>query len=221
MLQLSQVRPQPLIEQGISSNSDIFATEQTFEQGKKYLVLAPSGKGKSTFLHILYGLRRDFDGKASIDGRDIRNISLENWATIRQKQLSIMFQDLRLFLNMTVSENIQLKLDLWQNLSNPKLPPPSVEVWTKWAKRLGIENLLAQACEKLSYGQRQRVALLRALCQPFEFLLLDEPFSNLDQENIRLASELIEEVCEQQCAGLVLVSLGDEYFFRYDEKFIL
>jgi ABC-type lipoprotein export system ATPase subunit len=221
MLQLSQVRPKPLIEQGISTNSPIFSTERNFEEGKKYLILAPSGKGKSTFLHILYGLRHDFEGQASINGRDTRLFTLDDWATIRQKQLSMMFQDLRLFLNMTVLENIQLKLDLWQNLSNPKTPPPSVAMWKSWASRLGVIDLLERKAETLSYGQRQRVALLRALCQPFDFLMLDEPFSNLDQENIRLASALIAEVCEQQRAGFLLVSLGDEYFFRYDEKLIL
>lgn len=221
MLQLSQVLPKPLIEQGISPNSHIFSTERSFEEGKKYLILAPSGKGKSTFLHILYGLRHDFEGNASINGRDTHTLTLDDWATIRQKQLSMMFQDLRLFLNMTVLENIQLKLDLWKRIPNPKTPPPSVTAWQSWAERLGVIFLLDRKAETLSYGQRQRVALLRALCQPFDFLMLDEPFSNLDQENIRIASALIEEVCEQQRAGFLLVSLGDEYFFEYDEKLIL
>jgi ABC-type multidrug transport system ATPase subunit len=68
----------------------------------------------------------------------------------------------------------------------------------------------------LSLGQRQRVAIIRALCQPFDFLLMDEPFSHLDDDNIAILTELIGSEVEKQKAGMILTSLGSEYNFTYD-----
>ncbi|MDG2417525.1 MAG: ABC transporter, partial [Saprospiraceae bacterium] len=59
------------------------------------------------------------------------------------------------------------------------------------------------------------------LCQPFDFLLLDEPFSHLDEVNIKAATQLIKKECEDQGSSLILVSLGDDYFFDYSDKIIL
>lgn len=195
---------------GIGQNSGIFAAQCRFEKGKRYLVNAASGKGKSTFLHIIYGLRTDFDGLATIHGKDVRSFSPNDWASCRQSQLSIVFQDLRLFPQLTGLENILLKNGQTNHFTEAEI--------NQMAEQLGMAPYLKQAAATLSYGQRQRIAILRALCQPFEFLLLDEPFSHLDEENTKLASELISVACERQAAGLVMVSLGEEFFFTYDKK---
>ena len=86
---------------------------------------------------------------------------------------------------------------------------------------MGIDHLLQQSCATLSYGQRQRVAIIRALCQPFDFLLLDEPFSHLDEANTEAAFQLIEQVCAEQKAGFILVSLGEKFGRTYDVELIL
>jgi ABC-type phosphate/phosphonate transport system ATPase subunit len=67
-------------------------------------------------------------------------------------------------------------------------------------------------------GQQQRVAILRALCQPFELILLDEPFSHLDEENTRRCITMINERCSELKAGFVLTSLGDTHQFNYDKE---
>ncbi len=195
---------------GIGANSGVFATNCLFEKGKNYLLNAASGKGKSTLLHIVYGIRSDYDGLVSIQGKDIRSFTANDWAACRQRQLSIVFQDLRLFPQLTGLENIQLKNSQTDLLSEAEIQ--------QMAERLGMTPYLNQTAATLSYGQRQRIAILRALCQPFEVLLLDEPFSHLDEENTRLATSLIADACRKQAAGFVLVSLGEEYFFRYDKK---
>ncbi len=195
---------------GIRASSGVFATTCVFEKGKKYLVNAASGKGKSTLLHIIYGIRDDYDGIASIDGKDVRQFTANDWAESRKRQLSIVFQDLRLFPQLTGLENILLK--------NGQTDCVSEEEIMDWANRLGMTPYLQQTATTLSYGQRQRIAILRSLCQPFDFLLLDEPFSHLDEANTKLASDLILETCEKRQAGFVLVSLGEEYFFNYDKK---
>ena len=179
MITFKNVKPFPLIENGISPTSDIFNTQVEFETGKKYLVLAPSGKGKSTMLHLMYGLRSDYEGDILLDNKNVKTFNYDDWATIRQKKSAIVFQDLRLFLHLTARENIFIKKDLTDT--------PSVADIEIMCEQLGITPILNQKCETLSYGQRQRVAIIRALCQPFEMLLLDELFSNLDIENIKIA----------------------------------
>jgi ABC-type multidrug transport system ATPase subunit len=77
------------------------------------------------------------------------------------------------------------------------------------AKQLGMADFLNQRVETLSFGQRQRIALIRTLCKPFNLLLLDEPFSHLDQENINLASSLINEVTKGNQATVLITSLGE------------
>ena len=213
MITFKNVKPFPLIENGISATSEIFNTHVEFETGKKYLVLAPSGKGKSTMLHLMYGLRSDYEGEILLDNKNIKTFHHDDWATIRQKKSAIVFQDLRLFLHLTARENIFIKKDLTDT--------PSVADIEIMCEQLGIAPILNQKCETLSYGQRQRVAIIRALCQPFEMLLLDELFSNLDIENIKIATNLINKACEKNNAGFILVSLGEEYFFNYDKKLIL
>lgn len=213
MITFKNVKPFPLIENGISPTSDIFNTKVEFEKGKKYLVIAPSGKGKSTMLHLMYGLRSDYEGDILLDNKNIKTFIHDDWATIRQKKSAIVFQDLRLFLHLTARENIFIKKDLTDT--------PSVAVIEMMCEQLGIASILNQKCETLSYGQRQRVAIIRALCQPFETLLLDELFSNLDIENIKIATDLINKACEKNNAGFILVSLGEEYYFNYDKKLIL
>ncbi len=212
MIELKNIQPIPLKEMpdGISPKSGVFATECRFEKAKNYLINAASGKGKSTLLHIIYGIRSDYEGLASIHGRDIRSFTANDWASCRQRQLSIVFQDLRLFPQLTALENIQLKNGQTDHLTAPEIK--------QMAERLGMEPFLNQTAATLSYGQRQRIAILRAVCQPFDMLLLDEPFSHLDEENTRHATSLIEEACRKQSAGFVHVSLGEEYFFKYDKK---
>jgi ABC-type phosphate/phosphonate transport system ATPase subunit len=83
---------------------------------------------------------------------------------------------------------------------------------------LEIDNKWEQKCGLLSMGQQQRVAIIRALCQPFEWLILDEPFSHLDIENTQRSLKLIDERCNHLKAGFVLTSLGDRHEYNYDDE---
>ena len=208
MIQLSDLRPAPLVSLGINPDSDIFEAECDFQQGKHYLVSAPSGKGKSTLVHCLYGLRKDYTGSIRLDGKDISTFTPNEWAMVRQKDLSVVFQDLRLFSQLTAWENIWINAQLQ--------PVVEVDVLHQWAHRLHVDDQLAKPVHQLSYGQRQRIALLRALSQPFRFLLLDEPFSHLDALNTEIALHLVLEACTAQGAGLLLASLGETYGIEYE-----
>jgi len=211
--QLNNILPNPLKEQKKTHESDIWETVCKLEKGKKYLVTAPSGKGKSTFLHILYGLRKDYAGTVKLDKKELSTLAINTWADLRKDNLAIVFQDLRLFPKLSAMDNILIKANLHSTKTEADIQ--------KMAKKLGIERLVNQSCETLSYGQRQRVAIIRALCQPFDFLFLDEPFSHLDEANTKAAFQLIESVCAEQEAGFILVSLGDKFGRDYDVELIL
>ncbi|MBN1638697.1 MAG: ATP-binding cassette domain-containing protein, partial [Ignavibacteriales bacterium] len=181
-----------------------------FELGKNYLIVSPSGKGKTTLVHFIYGLRSDYIGSISIDGENITGLRKLQWANLRQKTFSIVFQDLKLFPDLTALENLLLKASLTEYKNKKDI--------FEMAEILSVQDLLNNKCSTLSYGQQQRIAIIRALLQPFNFLLLDEPFSHLDTLNTKFASDLINNECKNQNASLLVTSLSEDSFFNFDKR---
>jgi ABC-type lipoprotein export system ATPase subunit len=208
-IELNHIMPIPLssIQHGEKS---IWGSHIHLESGQKVMLNASSGKGKSTFTSILFGLRSDFVGKLVFDGRDSSTFSPEDWTELRKNKLSVVFQDLQLFPSLTVRENLMLKNQLTDTFTENELK--------EMLGNLGIENKWDQKCAILSMGQQQRVAIIRALSQPFEYLILDEPFSHLDVENSLIALDLIDKRCQQLNAGFILTSLGDHHNFSYNKE---
>ncbi len=157
-------------------------------------------------IHFLYGLRKDYNGTISYQDSNIKNFSLEQFSALRQKNFSIVFQDLRLFTGQTVRENIELKRQL-----NPYHTKEKIE---EMAAQLGIQNKLNRLAKTCSYGEQQRIAIIRSLMQPFDFLLLDEPFSNLDEGNRIKAFKLIEEECRKRNASMIFADLKELDFLK-------
>lgn len=205
---LEQVCPEPLLDDPQIEKSDVWMSKCTFRKGQRYLIKAPSGRGKSSFMHLIYGLRRDYKGQISIDEQEIRTMGLEELAALRKAKLSIVFQDLRLFPQLTALENITIKNDLTKHKTTDEI--------REMAAKLNVVDVLEQTPPTLSYGQQQRIALIRAFCQPFDYLLLDEPFSHLDVANIRQAREMIDTELKITGAGLIIVSLGSDYKLEVD-----
>jgi ABC-type lipoprotein export system ATPase subunit len=206
-VEFKTIMPIPLREINHNEKS-IWGTSFCIEEGKKILLNASSGKGKSTFTNITYGIRNDYAGEIIIDGKNSKSLSLDEWTNIRQNKMSVIFQDLQLFPSYTVRENLMLKQQLGSRYSEMEL--------IQFLERLGIDDKWNQQCGILSLGQQQRVAIIRALIQPFELLIMDEPFSHLDEQNTHLAFELINEIADSNKAGYVLTTLGDQYGFNFD-----
>jgi ABC-type lipoprotein export system ATPase subunit len=112
-----------------------------------------------------------------------------------------------------VAENLQLKNDLTVVFKEVEL--------REMLRHLEIENKWDQKCKYLSMGQQQRVAIIRALCQPFDLLIMDEPFSHLDIVNTAKCLELIDQRCNTLNAGFVLTTLGDDHGFSYSKTLYL
>lgn len=206
-IHLANVLPFPLasIEHGKES---IWGNDATLHSGKKILLNASSGKGKSTFASTIFGIRNDYSGTITYNEKDIREFTVDEWVKIRQNHLSAVFQDLQLFKNLTVAENIQLK----NQLTNFKTESEIKQLLSE----LEIEHKWDEVCGLLSMGQQQRVAIVRSLCQPFEWLIMDEPFSHLDEQNSLRCLKIIDQEANKQNAGFVITSLDDDSRFAYD-----
>ena len=190
-------------------HSDVWLSDVEFEQGKRYLIKADSGTGKSSLLSYIYGQRGDYRGDILFNDQNILTLSSHDWCMIRQSILSILFQDLKLFGELTALENVEIKNRL------TKTQP--TRIIKGWFEELGIADKLKTRADHLSYGQQQRVALIRALCQPFNFLLLDEPISHLDDRNSEVMRDIIIREATRQGAGIIATSIGKHMDMEYNK----
>ena len=209
-IELRNVTPE-YIDKEKWQTSEVWEKTITIPKGEHLHIVAPSGTGKTSLIHFIYGLRKDYNGSVLYDDTDIKNLSTESFSAYRQNKISIIFQDLRLFENETVKENIEIK-----RILDPYHKPQAIG---EMAERLGIKNKLNQQVKKCSYGEQQRVAIIRALMQPFDFLLLDETYSHLDEDNRKKGMELIYEECEKRNAAMIFADLKPLDFFQ-NEKII-
>ena len=213
LIRLEQMVPLPVLEQEVSPSGIWNAGEVEFLSPGSYLVEAASGKGKTSLLAVIYGLRRDYQGRVLLDGRDTGSFTSRDWSVIRKKRLSFIFQGLELFPELSAMDNILLKNAITSFKSESQIQ--------NMATRLGVADILSRKAGILSYGQQQRVAIIRALCQPFQFLLADECFSHIDQHNSQVAWELIREECHNQQAGVILTSLDEMKENHIDQRMVL
>ena len=188
--------------------SDVWHRQVAFQRGKTYLVEAVSGIGKSSLCSFIYGYRKDYQGIICFDGENVKNFSVSRWVEIRKRSLSMLFQELRLFPELTAWENVQLKNSLTGYCKRKQIED--------WFSRLGISGKWDQQIGKMSFGQQQRVAFVRALCQPFDFIFLDEPVSHLDDGNGKIMAEILHEEAEKQGAGIIVTSIGKHIPLNYD-----
>lgn len=213
-IELKNIVPVPLKDKFAQRTSDIWNARINFNAGERIKIKAPSGTGKTTLVHILYKLREDYEGEVLLNGSPLRQTGNQQLAIVRQKKLSIIFQDLRLFPNLTARENIDLKRVLQK-------PFYETGVVDTMAEQLGVTHILNQRAGLCSYGEQQRLAIIRALVQPFSWLIMDEPFSHLDQANISRAVVLISEECAKRNAGFILTDLDDDNHFTYHRQLTL
>lgn len=189
--------------------SDIWHRECVFEKGRVYLLEAESGKGKSTFCSYVTGYRHDYSGKLMFDNDDTTTYRERAWTAIRQRHVGLLFQELRLFPELTAYENVEIKNKLTQWKSRQQIE--------SWFERLGIADKLTTKVGLMSFGQQQRVAMIRALVQPFDFLLADEPISHLDDANAETLGEVMMEEVHAQGAGVIITSIGKRIDLSYDQ----
>ena len=196
-----------------SLESEVWNTDVTFEKGHLYLVEADSGKGKSTFCSYIVGYRHDYSGQVLFDAQDTKGFKVSEWVNIRKNHISHLFQELRLFPELTAFENVQIKNKLTNFKSENQIKT--------WFEALGIAEKLDVKVGLLSFGQQQRVAMIRALVQPFDFILADEPISHLDDKNSEIMGKIMLDEAQAQGAGVIVTSIGKHMNLNYERIFKL
>lgn len=197
----------PLVFIGMENTEKIRSSqiweEQSFvfHRGCRLCIHAESGSGKSSLLSFISGNRTDYKGEILFNASNIRTFGIRRWCDIRMCGISLMPQDMGLFPELTVLQNINLKNGLTRHIDSRRV--------MELLGRMGIAEKCNVPVGKLSIGQMQRVALVRSVCQPFDFIFLDEPVSHLDERNNKIAAEIISEEAAKQGAGIVTTSVGN------------
>ena len=189
--------------------SEVWRKDVEFEKGNTYPVEADSGKGKSTFCSYVIGYRHDYSGQILFDDKDIKAMRVADWTNVRKQNISYLFQELRLFPELTAFENVEIK----NRLTGFKTREEIEQMF----ERLGIMDKLNVKVGLMSFGQQQRVAMIRALVQPFDFILADEPISHLDSRNSQTMGEMMMEEVKRQGAGVIVTSIGKHIEMHYDK----
>ena len=190
-------------------DSEIWQQDVVFEKDRVYLVEADSGKGKSTFCSYIQGYRNDFSGQLLFDDVDVRSLKVKDWVAIRERHISLLFQEIRLFPELTAMENVEIKNKLTGFKSRAQID--------EWFDMLGISDKRDAKVGRMSFGQQQRVAMIRALVQPFDFILADEPISHLDDSNSDIMGKILMEEAKMQGAGVIITSIGKHMNLDYDK----
>ena len=185
--------------------SELWLHDVTFRKGEYYLVEAASGTGKSSLCSFLYGARTDYAGRILFDAADCRTLSVAQWGELRRRSLSMLFQDLRLFGELTVAENLALKNELTHFLT-----PDRIE---RLLEAAGIAGKRDTPAGKLSFGQQQRVAIARALAVKPKMMLFDEPTSALDPELRHEVLKVMQDLAEE---GMTMVIVTHAMQFARD-----
>ncbi|MCT4581181.1 MAG: ATP-binding cassette domain-containing protein [Flavobacteriales bacterium] len=185
------------------TQSEVWNSDLELTNNQSYFVSSNSGKGKSTLLNYLFGLRNDYTGLITMDGINIADLTINDWATIRRCRLAYLPQDLKLIQHLSVWDNLLIKNRLTQHYTTDEIK--------SLIAQFHLTDHINKPIHQLSIGQQQRIALIRTILQPFELLLLDEPFSHIDDENIKIALNIIDNACKREGASYLLATLGYAY----------
>jgi putative ABC transport system ATP-binding protein len=179
------------------------------EAGSTLLITGDSGKGKTTYLHLLAGLLQPTSGEILIDKTDLVSLSEKKTDRYRGKNIGVVFQKSYFIAALTVLENLQMASWLATGKKHTKRAKKLLE-------QLGIENQAEKLPSQLSIGQQQRVSIARALMNEPKVLLADEPTSSLDDKNAEKVIDLLTSLSKEYKAALLIVTHDS----RIKEKFI-
>jgi putative ABC transport system ATP-binding protein len=181
------------------SNEVLRLADWRVAQGERWLVLGPSGSGKTTLLHLVAGLIRPAEGELEVAGENLRRLDgmrLDRW---RGATVGIVLQSLHLLRHLSVRDNLRIA----QYLAHA--PQDDARI-AETLGALGVADKAARRAAELSEGERQRVAVARAVVNRPKLLLADEPTANLDDRAAAQAVELLLEQAERHGATLVVAT---------------
>ena len=188
----------------------------TFNKGSKTAIIGTSGYGKTTMLNLIAGIILPERGDVIIEKNKINAFSDKNRRDFRIQNIGFIFQDFRLISYLNVMDNILLPYRINSTLQIKK---ETVQAVSELAEELGIANKLKKYPSKLSHGEKQRVAICRALLNQPSLILADEPTGNLDPENKKKIMDILFTAVEKYNATLIAVT-HDHDMLKGFEKII-
>ena len=194
----------------LSDNHILKDIDLDIESGEFVSVLGNSGCGKTTLIKSIAGLLDVSSGSISIDEKDISTLSPEKRKTV------IVFQDLRLFPHMNVEQNIAFSMKLQKK--DKKYIEERVKILLEQVRLSGYEK---RKISQLSGGQMQRIALARALGADPELLLLDEPFSGLDESLRKDMGNLVKRLHKENKITTIMITHDKEEAMKFSDKIAL
>ncbi len=187
--------------------------ELTIAQGSTVAIIGPSGIGKTTLLNLLAAYAVPHAGSVEVAGTCVSTMPDSARRDFRICKIGLVFQEFELLDYLSVSDNILLPYRLSAAL---KLTPEVRARAAELAGRVGIADKLKRRVQHLSQGERQRVAICRALLPQPTLLLADEPTGNLDPANTKRVLDIIFDYVATQHAALVSVTHEHELLPRFD-----
>ena len=185
----------------------------SIRKGEKVACIGPSGIGKTTLINLMTGILVPDRGRVLLNGVDVAQLSDSARRKTRIQTVGMVFQQFELLEYLDGLENILLPYHL-----NPALELSRAvkERARKIANQMGIASVLKRKPKRLSQGERQRVAISRALVTEAELLIADEPTGNLDPKNSSTILDLLFAQCEERGATLLVVTHDHSLLPRFD-----
>ncbi|MBT5934070.1 ABC transporter ATP-binding protein [Sulfurimonas sp.] len=173
-------------------------------------IIGMSGSGKSTLLHILSTLLTQEHGTVSLFNEDIKSMNNKRLSQIKRHDLGLIFQSHYLFNGFSAYENLEVAEIL-----------SGITIEKELLNRLQITDVIKQKVTELSGGQQQRVSIARVLTKKPRIIFADEPTGNLDKKTADEVMKLFFQYCEDNNAGMILVTHDDELAHKCDKVFKL
>lgn len=184
------------------------------KEKEKWVIFGKSGAGKSTLLGLIGAMDAPTSGKVIVDNLDLAKLNSNQLAKFRKEKIGFVFQDFNLFDNLRARDNIILPIMLEKNKKQ------KIDKIMDLAEKINIKNRLNHLPGELSLGERQRVAILRAMINSPKIILADEPTAHLDNENSAKIIEIFKDL-NQQGVTIVLVTDHEEICANFEHKFNL
>lgn len=181
------------------------------EKGEHFAVYGNSGTGKTTFLNLIAGITIPDSGSIVLNGQELTLLSEHQRDVIRGKRIGYIYQTFNLLAQYTAIENIMLAMMLGGN--------PDRDRAVYLMEQVDLGDKLDYKPDQLSAGQRQRVAVARALANNPDIVLADEPTGNLDIRTAVMAADLLKEICGINSSSLILMSHDMNILGRFASKY--
>ena len=179
----------------VGNNEILIKKNFSLQQGKHLIISGSSGSGKTTLMNLMSGLLKPSSGSISFEGFDYSNLNDENIDKIRSKYFGFIFQRLHLIKHLSVEQNILLGLNKNQSINTDQL-----------LDEIDLKKKKTQLAKHLSFGESQRVAIVRGVINSPKIIFADEPTSSLDDKNTKKVLELIFSQAKKNNSSIILSS---------------